>query len=324
MDNRKTPKDNKQTDIARIVYAPVNDKLEPQKRLEACLWLSELITKMATHTICHTIVDYENLATEERMSVASAFLQRMTSTHLCNHKLTKEGIALRYQGETFQLHEEFKTVMLTRSVYEHLVMFYFLYEHPRTDEERKVVWDYWKINSMKNLIDLDTEERGEKKEERGERREERGMIDVLRNDIFSTRLGMECCTKLDEWTAPDKPTQNSCIAFFRRQGQQDVRRVSYNQAWRFLFNKDQEDMNLLYRHLSIHAHPIYNGLLQYQDQSQKDEGYDGVPLYLSCCFLAYLCRLFLRLIPNGDKMFDQDFTNEERLIFRALAKVGIR
>ena len=80
-------------------------------------------------------------------------------------------------------------------------------------------------------------------------------------------------------------------------------------------------MDMLYRHLSIHSHPIYNGLLQYQDQAVRDEGYDGVPLYLSCCFLAYLCRLFLRLIPNGDKMFDNDFRKEEILIFRALSRV---
>lgn len=299
--------------------APLDASLTPQKRFESSLLLSELITKMATHVICHTLVDFEQRLSDERFSVASAFLQRATSTHLCNYKLTNEGIELRYQGEAFELHEEFKTMTLTRSVYEHLVMFYFLYIHPKTDEERRVVWNYWKINSKKNLLDPDD---NTAKEE----------IESLRRNIFSTLIGMECYAKLDEWTDVSKPAQNGCIAFFCKrngdaQSAQDVRHVSYNQAWRFLFrskgtgqSKNQEDMNLLYNHLSIHSHPIYNGLLQYQDQAMKDEGYDGVPLYLSTCFLAYLCRLFLRLLPNGSTMFNEDFSEQERHIFRTLSQ----
>lgn len=338
-------KDNRNTDILRIVLAPVDVKLTPQQRLESSLRLSDLMTKMATHVICHTIVDYEELLSEERFSVASAFLERVTSTHLCNHKLTKEGIVLKFKGEAFQLHEEYKTMTLTRSVYEHLVMFYFLFTHPKTDEERSVVWNYWKINSKKNLMETTSpspEGRGApvRPEASPSGGGWWGQIEALRKEIFSTRLGMECYKKLDEWTAPDKPTQNGTIAFFRKHtsplskqggaeggsaggigGGSDVRRVSYNQAWRYLFGKSQEDMDQLYRHLSIHSHPIYDGLMQYQDQSQKDEGFDGVPLYLSSCFLAYLCRLFLRLLPQGEKMFDEDFTEEEIQVFKALSRI---
>ena len=310
--------EKQRVDVSKIVLAPVNGKLSPEQRLESSLRLSELVTKMATHVICHIIVDFEEQLAEEHFSVANAFLQRVTSTHLCNHKLTKEGIVLKYKGEAFQLHEEYKTMTLTRSVYEHLVMFYFLFTHPKTDEERGVVWNYWKINSKKNLMDgADMEDEAVQKE-----------IGELRKNIFSTRLGMECYKKLDEWTALGNPTQNGCIAFFRKptstvpqQGWSDVRRVSYNQAWRYLFGKGQKDMDMLYRHLSIHSHPIYDGLMQYQDQAQKDEGFDGVPLYLSSCFLAYLCRLFLRLIPQGDKMFDEDFTQEEIQVFKALSRI---
>lgn len=322
-------KDNSNSKLSRIVLAPVNGKLPPQQRLECCLQLSELMMKMATHVICHVIVDHEAMLQEERFSVANAFLQRVTSTHLCNHKLTKEGIVMKYRGEAFQLHEEFKTMTLTRSVYEHLVMFYFMYVHPKTDEERSLVWNYWKINSKKNLMDLDADaSQGQEQDGPSRGGQAQGAapagfaeIESLRKEMFSTRIGMECYKKLDEWTSPAKPTQNGCIAFSWRQGRYDVRRVSYNQAWRYLFGRNQEDMDQLYRHLSIHSHPIYDGLLQYQDQAQKDEGYDGVPLYLSCCFLAYICRLFLRLVPDGEKMFDSDFSSEEIQVFRALSRV---
>ena len=355
-------KDKQHVDVSAIVLAPVNEGLPPQQRLESSLRLSDLMTKMATHVICHVIVDYEELLAEERFSVASAFLERVTSTHLCNHKLTKEGIVLRYKGEAFQLHEEYKTMTLTRSVYEHLVMFYFLFSHPKTDEERSVVWNYWKINSKKNLMETSSptpqQPHSPTPSPSPEGREVGavkaspsggggwGPIEVLRKEIFSTRLGMECYQKLDEWTAPDKPTQNGAIAFFRKRadngqssmvnGQSsmvngqpsmvngqcyDVRRVSYNQAWRYLFGKGQEDMDQLYRHLSIHSHPIYDGLMQYQDQAQKDEGFDGVPLYLSSCFLAYLCRLFLRLLPQGERMFDGEFSEDEIQVFKALSRI---
>lgn len=250
---------SEQKEVRAIVTSPFDEQLSPQERLESCIALSELVAKMVTHVICHTIVDYQEQLRDERLSVASAFLQRMTSTHLCNHKLTKEGIVCSYGGQTFRLHEEFKTMTLTRSVYEHLVMFYFLFIHPKSDEERSVVWEYWKSNGQKN----------------------------------------------------------GCVACYRQQGKIDVRRVSYSQAWKYLF--EQEDMAQLYCHLSMHCHPVYDGLMQYQRQTQNDEGYDGIPLYLSCCFLVYLCRAYLRLLPNGNKMLRQAFSKREMQVFDALS-----
>ena len=267
--------------------------------VEETLKQSEIITNIATHIISHAIVDYEERLADERYSVASAFLQRVTSTHLCNSKLTKEGIVYKYKGQDFELHESYKTTTLTRSAYEHLVMFYFIYEYPSTEEASDVVWNYWKINSKKNMLDYLSGEGSHLEKARAEGYME---IEGLRRAIFSTRTGYLCREKLDEWTAPDKPTQNGIIIFFRNHGRLDVRRVSYNQAWKYLFPHD--DMADLYRHLSIHCHPIYNGLLQYQSQIEDDDDATAIPLFLSNCFLACLCRLFLNRMP-------QDATNEK-------------
>jgi len=294
----------------------MNEGMSPQQRLQSSLELSDLVTRMVTHVICHTIVDYQELLKDERLSVASAFLQRVTSTHLCNHKLTKEGIVYRYNGEAFRLHEEFKTMTLTRSVYEHLVMFYFLFQHPKSDGECRVVWNYWKINSQKNLLDYDADGNVTAGADQEVACRE---IEELRKEMFSTDIGNRCRQKLDEWTRIGKPTQNGCIEFCQRQGQLDVRRVSYNQAWKYLFQKP--DMAQLYRHLSMHCHPIYDGLMQYQSQTQTDAGYDGIPLYLSSCFLAYLCRLFLKRLPDGEKLLQQAFSHRERHIFNALSQL---
>ena len=304
-------------DVAALVLSPTNEKLPPQQRLENCLAMSDLITKMVTFIICHTIVDFEDdLMHDERLSVANAFLQRVTSTHLCNHKLTKEGISFKYKGEEFHLHEEFKTMTLTRSVYEHLVMFYFLYEHPKSTEERSVAWNYWKINSKKNFLDFfptDAEQTSEEQDH------VQADIEALRKEIFDTHIGQQCHKVLDEWTKIGKAAKPGSLEFYKEEEQLKVRRITYGQAWKYLF--DKEEMMQFYRHLSMHCHPIYDGLLQYQSQAQTDEGYDGIPLYLSSCFLAYLCRLFLKQISQGNKLLKQQFSRQELYVFNALAQL---
>ena len=299
-----------------IIMAPLNEELPPRQRTDAAIQLSELVMQIVTHVICHVIVDYQEQLKDERLSVAHAFLQRATSTHLCNHKLTAEGIVMEYQGQSFALHEEYKTMTLTRSVYEHLAMFYYLYEQPRNADERDIIWKYWQINSKKNLLDYAADGNGTATDEQ---RQAEMEIEALRQEIFATETGRICKRRLDEWTRIDKPTQNGCIEFYRENGKLEVRRVSYNQAWKYLF--DKEGMTLLYRHLSMHCHPIYNGLLQYQTQAESDEGYDGMPLYLSCCFLTHLCKLFLRLIPGGNKMLRQAFSEQERYVFNTLSQL---
>ena len=243
-----------------IVLAPFNEDLPAQKRTEVAIELSELVLRIATHIICHTIVEREELFKKERTAIAHAFLQRETSTHMCNHKLTTEGLVYHYNEQAFQLHEEYKTMTLTRSAYEHLAMFYFLYEHPKTEEERNVVWKYWKSNNRKN-----------------------GSIEVLRVD-----------------------------------GKLTVRQVPFSQAWKYLYRS--EEMAMLYRHLSMHCHPVYSGLVQYQNQTLEDQGEDAIPLHLSSSFLAYMCKMFLKLIPQGEEILKHDFTPRELFIFRALSQ----
>ena len=239
----------------KTVKAPLSARLTAQERSNRTCELSELATKVATHIICHTLVDYAGLLDDERTSIAHAFLQRVTSTHMCNHKLTTEGLTYQYNQETFVLQEEYKTMTLTRTVYEHLVMFYFLFEHPKTDEERETIWKNWKRT---------------------------GLIEV---------------------------TDSSG----------NLKRLSYSQAWKYLFHN--EDLSHLYKHLSMHCHPVYDGLQQYQIQSPSDEGGDWMPLYLSSCFVACLCRMFLKQIPNGHEILEKDFSRREQSVFNALSNV---
>ena len=130
---------NKITDKSNLAMAPFNEELSAEERARIVGKTSELMLNIATHVICHTLVDHQDLLSDERLSVAHAFLQRATSTHLCNHKLTTEGLVYEYKGVPFELHEEFRTMTLTRSVYEFLVMFCFIFDQPRTEEQRDIV-----------------------------------------------------------------------------------------------------------------------------------------------------------------------------------------
>lgn len=275
---------------------------------------SALSLKIATHVICHTLVDCQDLlAADERLSTAHAFLQRATSTHLCNYKLTTEGLVYEYKGQPFVLQEAFKTMTLTRSVYEHLAMFYFLFEHPRTDEERDLVWKFWQLNSRKSQLDFSPASDAE------ERKVEIEELRALRKAILQSPIGRECAQKLDEWTAIETPAGTGALECLRRGGRHDVRRVSYSMAWRYLFHND--DMALLYSHLSMHCHPVYSGLVQYQNQAVADDVDDAIPLYFSACFLAYLCQLFLHLVPGGNTIVSSEFSVADQRLFASLAGI---
>lgn len=310
---RKRSKTSKDTSL---LLAPFDEKLPPRKRTETAVALSELTMRIVMHVICHTIVDHRDELADERLSVAHGMLQRVATTHLCNQKLTAEGIVYEYEGQTFQLHEEYKTMTLTRSVYEHLALFYFLFEHPRNDGERDIVWKYWQICSKKNFLDYDqnsTQNKGDDQEKTI------AEIERLRTEIMAVPMGRRCREKLDKWTRIGAPTYGGSIEFYDDEGHYDVRRVSYSQAWRYLFS--DEGMTLFYRHLSMHCHPVYDGLLQYQDQDDSDCGHDGIPLFFSCCFAAHLCRLFLKQLPEGEKMVSQAFSQQEWRLFNTLAQL---
>lgn len=307
--NRKTKTTGQAT-----IYAPFNEELPPQKRTEICIETSKLITQIATYIICYSLVNLQETLKNERMSVAHAFLQRVTTTHLCNQKLTAEGIVCEFRGEPFLLHEEYKTMTLTRSVYEHLAMFYFLFEHPKTVGERDIAWKYWQINSKKNLLDYNTNGDASASEDQQKILQE---IEQLRNDILTSYIGQQCQRKLDEWTKPDTPPANGSIDFQKKGNKYEVRKLPYGQAWKYLFN--DEEMALFYRHLSMHCHPVYNGLIQFQNQPVADQGYDGIPLHFSSCFLAHLCRLFLKQLPHGDDIISQEFSKRDLDILNALA-----
>ena len=95
--------------------------------------------------------------------------------------------------------------------------------------------------------------------------------------------------------------------------------ISFSQAWRYLFKN--KEMASFYRQLSMHCHPIYQGLVQYQNQDVADEGNAAVPLFFSSCFLAQLTRLFLKQVPDGWDMLRKEFTERELSTFKGLSQM---
>lgn len=276
---------------------------------------------VATYIICHTAVDHQDrLLSDERFSIALAFLERATTTHLCNHKLTSEGIVYEYQGEPFRLKEEYKTITLTRSVYEHLAMFYFLYEHPRTVVERDIVWKYWLINSKLGKLGA---YKGKDPQILGEIRTTREEIKHLRQEILATPVGQACGKELQRLISSNN-TQTGSLQIRRHGEKYLLQRLSFSQAWRWLYPEADGDDGLLsleYRYLSMHSHPVYDGLLQYQSQTDVTDDDEQESLFFSSCFLARLCSLFLHQIPQGEQLLAHRFSREEQFAFYALAQM---
>ena len=63
--------------------------------------------------------------------------------------------------------------------------------------------------------------------------------------------------------------------------------------------------------MSLHAHPSYNGLMEFGCQ----ETHIDFPLYNSCLFLTYLCRLFMEQMEIDKNTIIGTYTEREKGIF---------
>lgn len=75
-------------------------------------------------------------------------------------------------------------------------------------------------------------------------------------------------------------------------------------------------ISLLSVNLSLLSHPTYNGLLGLYNQNRKDNEYS---MYLSCNFLACLCRLFMKHMNIEEDTITKDFTHRQYGMYKFLS-----
>ena len=269
------------TFISGLTYAgfPIMGKLPDSEMRKIVLDLSSLVIKISNWIIYYTLHHLQESLKSEKNNVAFAFIQRATISHICNHKLSSEGITTERYGKQCSVVDEYKTMPLTRSVYEHLAMFYYLFGFSDNSHQQEVIWNSWLLGSKKNLLKGNLSELKAKKIEAQE--EVKVITESLRNNVLARKCisnpdgKFEYCLK-----------SNSVFTIIEKNNHYVAEKLTYDKAWRYLYGGI--DLSLTYNFLSFHSHPTYIGLSQFNSQESNIE----FPLYNSCHFLSYLCSLF--------------------------------
>ena len=296
------------TEISGLVSAgaPFLDSLSDDIKRNVVIELSDFVTKVATTIIYYITDKYHNVNLSEKQCVANAFLQRATIYHKCNHKLTLEGIHSERDGYLLQLSDEYKTIPLTRSVYEHLAMFYYLFEFPK-GYEKDIIWNSWLISSKKILLKGPQQYKKEKEKAKKE-------IELLKEEILSSDLGKECLA--NPKGNLNKFLRENIVFTIREKKEGYVcEKLSYDKAWVNLYG-NRMDLHFLYPIISMHSHPTYKGLLDFCNQSYQTIEFG---LYLSCHSLAYLCRLYMKYENIDEKLITGSFSKREQAIYDFLS-----
>ena len=224
---------------------------------------------------------------KERDIVANSILQRALSYHISNLKLTSEGICIQSEKRIQLINDCYKALPLTRSVYELLVTFFGLFILNKTEEEKEIAFNCWKINSEKNAVgELDLSNPLVKIRQN----QAKQTIDNCKNFILSTNLGKILKDELIKELSAKHPKIGT-IYFCSDNNNYHLKRLSFASAWKFMTNNNT-NLEFQYRMLSMHSHPIHWGLSMFANQS-KDSIEDAIlGLHFSTSFLAKLLSYY--------------------------------
>ena len=158
----------------------------------------------------------------------------------------------------------------------------------------------------KNLLKGNLSELKAKKIEAQE--EIKVITESLRNNVLARKCisnpngQFEYCLK-----------SNSVFTITEKNNQYVAEKLTYDKAWRYLYGGI--DLSLTYNFLSFHSHPTYIGLSQFNSQERSIE----FPLYNSCHFLSYLCRLFMKQLHIDKSILTDSLTEREKGIYNLLS-----
>ena len=292
--------------LSGIAYAasPMYGDLSDIKKREIVFDLSNIVIKIANQIIYYTLDHLSQSLQDEQNNVAYAFLQRATSFHISNHKLSYDGINTIRHEKVCKLEDEYKTMPLTRFVYEHLAMFYYLFNYTKDKNQREIIWNSWILGSEKNLI------KGNLPEFENERQKAKKRIEKLEATLQNNELAKKCAKSDFKSTLKG----NAVFTVIKEEDKYITKKLSYDAAWQYLYGKSI-DLALNYSYYSMHSHPTYIGLSQFYSQKEHIE----FPLYESCHFMAYLCRLFMQQLQIDSSIITDSLTEREREIFSFLS-----
>jgi hypothetical protein len=186
-------------------------------------------------------------------------------------------------------------------------MFYYLYEYPENRQQHEVVWKSWLLGSKRNLL------KDNNLEFKTERLEAKKEVEEI-NKILRRNVLVEKCVSNPKGQFDYCLKSNSIFSITKKGEQYVAEKLTYDKAWKYLYG-EKVNLSLTYNFLSLHSHPTYIGLSQFYNQNSNIE----FPLYDSCHFLSYLCRLFMKQLHIDENVITEQLSERERGIFFLLS-----
>ena len=284
----------------------ISETLSHREKRMIVIDLSLFVMRLSQQLIFYTQDNKKDLLKSEEDYVAFSFLQRSSISHICNYKLSFEGITAERYGIEFPILDEYKTMSLTRSLYEHLAMFYYLFCYSDNANQQEIIWSSWKLGSKKNLLKNNIQ--GFDSEKKNARIE----VEELKQKIRQDELVQKCISNPDgqfEYCL----NSGSVFTIVKKGEAYVAEKLTYDKAWKYLYG---DSNNMMYKYFSLHSHPTYKGLADFNNQQDENIEFS---LYESCRFLACLCKLFMKYLKIDAHIITNTLSIREQGIFSRLS-----
>ena len=204
---------------------------------------------------------------------------------------------------------------LLRSIYEQTIVFRNLFVYPETDAEKMILLNLWKIKGLLNRQNLDN--MPQEYNEKGKR--EADDISKLKREIKSlseeviTLSGIKAIDNyLNKYDGKDTLFSGY---MFKKEGSviNGGKPISFTIAPKEFFHCDELDI-VLYRLLSLHSHPSYISILQFQEVRPTHDYWDYAILLLrGLClmmdiFISDFCKYYnleVNVVSNEIQVFQK-------------------
>ena len=200
---------------------------------------------------------------------------------------------------------------LLRGIYEQIIVFHNLFVYPETDEEKKILLNLWKIKGLLNRQNL--KKMPQEYEEKVKR--EAYEISMLKSEIRELSeqvLSPSGYKAIEDYL--DKGTLFSGF-IFRKDGTviNGGDSISFTRAPKEFLHCEELNV-VLYRLLSLHSHPSYISVLQFQEIRPTNDYWDYAILLLRgfCLmmdiFISDFCKynnIEISVVSNEIRVFQK-------------------
>ena len=219
-----------------------------------------------------------NVNTTDRIPLT--FVNMMVLRALSLLKLF-EGVKVPSCKEDILIVDIESTFTLLRSIYEEAIVFRNLFIYPETDEEKMILLNLWKIKGLLNRQNLENMPQEYKERDKRET-DEIFMLKKEIRDLPEQIINQSGCKAIENYLDRHDGRNTLFSGYiFQKEGAVIIggKPISFTRAPKEFLHCDELN-TVLYRLLSLHSHPSYISVLQFQEIRPSNDYWDYAVLIL--------------------------------------------